>query len=42
MRYYAAQSKLAKARLYDMTLLSLEKAKSTVQDDVGADAQGDE
>lgn len=29
MRYYAAQSKLAKARLYDMTLLSLEKAKSS-------------
>ena len=41
MRYYAAQSKLAKARLYDMTLLSLEKAKSTVQEEVGADAQGD-
>lgn len=41
MRYYAAQSKLAKARLYDMTLLSLEKAKSTVQE-VGADAQGEE
>lgn len=30
MRYYSAQSRLAKARLYDMTLLSLEKAKSTV------------
>lgn len=41
MRYYAAQSKLAKARLYDMTLMSLEKAKSTVKDDDGADTSGD-
>ena len=32
MRYYSAQSRLAKARLYDMTLLSLEKAKSTGHD----------
>ena len=37
MRYYSAQSRLAKARLYDMTLLSLEKAKSTGKD-VGADS----
>lgn len=29
MKYYSAQSRLAKARLYDMTLLSLEKVKST-------------
>lgn len=41
MRYYAAQSKLAKARLYDMTLLSLEKAKSTVEKEAGEKAQGE-
>lgn len=40
MRYYSAQSRLAKARLYDMTLLSLEKAKSTVKD-VNTDRNGD-
>lgn len=41
MRYYSAQSRLAKARLYDMTLLSLEQAKTTVGDD-DADTMGDE
>lgn len=41
MRYYAAQSKLAKARLYDMTLLSLEKAKSTAEQESGDKAQGE-
>lgn len=40
MRYYSAQSKLAKARLYDMTLMSLEKAKTTVKDPEGSDATG--
>jgi outer membrane protein assembly factor BamD (BamD/ComL family) len=29
MRYYAAQAKLSKARLYDLELLSLEKARAT-------------
>jgi hypothetical protein len=38
MRYYAAQSKLAKARLYDMTLLSLEKAKSSGKNEEDASA----
>lgn len=33
MRYYSAQSRLAKARLYDMTLLSLEKAKASGKDE---------
>lgn len=37
MNYYSAQSRLAKARLYDMTLLSLE-GKSPVE---GASANGD-
>lgn len=41
MRYYAAQSKLAKARLYDMTLMSLEKAKSDVKENTSAPARGD-
>jgi hypothetical protein len=41
MRYYLAQSRLAKARLYDMTLLSLEKAKSTGKD-AGIDASGEQ
>ncbi len=40
MRYYSAQSRLAKARLYDMTLLSLEKAKSTGKD-AGIDLKGE-
>jgi hypothetical protein len=31
MQYYSAQSRLAKARLYDMTLLSLEKEESATQ-----------
>ncbi|HTF98614.1 MAG TPA: hypothetical protein VL995_20905 [Cellvibrio sp.] len=38
MRYYAAQSKLAKARLYDMTLLSLEKARSSGKKEADASA----
>jgi hypothetical protein len=39
MRYYSAQSRLSKARLYDLLLLSLEKAKSAVKE---ADAKDGE
>lgn len=35
MRYYLAQSRLAKARLYDSTLLSLERAQAPNKDDAG-------
>jgi hypothetical protein len=42
MRYYSAQSRLAKARLYDMLLLSLEKAKSDAKDtDANSDTSKD-
>jgi hypothetical protein len=34
MKFYAAQSKLAKARLYDLMLLSLENPKPTVNSKV--------